>query len=370
MMPMIDSCICDSDLIQVIKERTITASVAIGEEFSIQLFEITEDATEVEGCTLSDVSVSSSDIEQAFSARADENANGLILVSPTNAAVFQMAAIEPLQVDIKATYADGTKIQERFVFNLSEFYVCGAQIAFEEPSGQEVDEQQSLSFSADDNYENYIDVFTGTEFLSFGIPPASSTSAEDSEFLCKIAYRVEGGETFDPPIARVETYGVQSTLILGAENSVQIGLHDFHVVAYYESYPTQLVGTAYLNFTINLQLGEDRTTYALINEKPEFSLPPEERAKYSVPFSQAWQLDLGEILDPENDAVSVEFTCTSATNATFVQLFVDETGFHYLSIEAGSTSEEDIGSYEFELVLTDIAEQTIYQFTLEISTEE
>ena len=94
----------------------------------------------------------------------------------------------------------------------------------------------------------------------------------------------------------------------------------------------------------------------MINEKPEFSLPPEERAKYSVPFSEGWHLDLGEIIDAENDAVSVEFTCTSVATATFVQLFVDETGFHYLSMEAGATSEEDIGSYEFELVLTDIAE--------------
>ena len=238
MMPMIDSCSCDSDLIQVTKERTITASVAIGEEFSIELFEITEEATEVEGCTLSDVSVSSSDLEQAFSAKADENTNGFILVSPTNAAVFQLAAIEPLQVNIVATFADGTKIQERFVFNLSEFYACGGQIAFEEPSGKDAEEQETLSFSADGNYENNISLFTGAEFLSFGIPQASSTSAEDNEFLCKIAFRVEGGESFDPPIARIETYGVESTLILGVENSVQIGLHDFQVVAYYESFPT------------------------------------------------------------------------------------------------------------------------------------
>ena len=112
---MIDTCICDSELIQVTKDRIITTSVALGEEFVIQLFEIIEEANEVESCTLSDVQASINTIDQAFSARADESTNGHILVSPINSAVFLLAATEPLQVDILAKFVDGTKIQERFV---------------------------------------------------------------------------------------------------------------------------------------------------------------------------------------------------------------------------------------------------------------
>ena len=98
MVPMVDTCVCDSELIQVATERSVTTEVAIGEEFSIQLFEILDPASnEVSNCTLSEVSVSVNELSQdAFSARADESTSGSILVSPTNQAVFQLAAIEPI----------------------------------------------------------------------------------------------------------------------------------------------------------------------------------------------------------------------------------------------------------------------------------
>ena len=112
----------------------------------------------------------------------------------------------------------------------------------------------------------------------------------------------------------------------------------------------------------------------MINEKPEFSvLPLGEKAKHSVPFSKEWRLDLGDVIDAENDAVIVELSCTSRSNdieTSFVQLLVDETGFYYLNIEAGGTDESSIGSYEFEISLSDIAEETIYEIILDISTEE
>ena len=95
--------------------------------------------------------------------------------------------------------------------------------------------------------------------------------------------------------------------------------------------------------TVNLQLGDDKSAYALINEKPEFSLlPPGEKVIYTIPFSEEWRLDLGDIIDAENDEVSVEFSCTNKSNETdtsFLKLLTDDTGLYYLHIETGSIKE-------------------------------
>ena len=66
-------------------------------------------------------------------------------------------------------------------------------------------------------------------------------------------------------------------------------------------------------------MGDDPGLLAVINEKPEFNLPPQEK-KYAVLYGEAWQLDLGEIYDAENEEVIVEldFTTKDANYTSFL----------------------------------------------------
>ena len=115
-------------------------------------------------------------------------------------------------------------------------------------------------------------------------------------------------------------------------------------------------------------MGDDPGLLAVINEKPEFNLPPQEK-KYSVLYGEAWHLDLGEVYDAEGDNVTVEFNCTSG-DYKFLKLNADEAGFYFLSIRAGNTTESDVGAYNFEIALTDLAQSTVYEFRISIETPE
>ena len=86
-------------------------------------------------------------------------------------------------------------------------------------------------------------------------------------------------------------------------------------------------------------------------------------------YGEAWHLDLGEVYDAEGDNVTVEFNCTSGNN-TFLKLNADETGFYFLSIDADNTTVSDVGAYNFEIVLADIAQSTVYEIRISIETPE
>ena len=108
------------------------------------------------------------------------------------------------------------------------------------------------------------------------------------------------------------------------------------VVAFYQNYPNQIAGTASFPVAINLMLGPELGALSTINRRPEFSLPPTE-IKYYLEYGQAWRLDLGEIYDAEDDAVSVSLNCINAEN-TFLEIVSDETGFYHLEIQAKNTT--------------------------------
>ena len=119
---------------------------------------------------------------------------------------------------------------------------------------------------------------------------------------------------------------------------------------------------------VNLTLGGDLGVLGLINAKPEFNIPPEED-KYTLAYGEGWQIDLGEIFDADNDTVSVNLTCTNNNN-TFLNLVNDGTGFYSLIIDQGNTTESEVGTYDFELVVSDPVDNKTYPFRMKITTPE
>ena len=116
-------------------------------------------------------------------------------------------------------------------------------------------------------------------------------------------------------------------------------------------------------------MGDDIGVLGLINSKPEFNLPPEED-KYTLAYGDPWTIDLGETYDADNDTVSLNLTCTNDMNNTFLELITDETGFSYLNIDEGNTTINEVGTYDFELIVKDGTDNTTYTFRLKITTPE
>ena len=106
------------------------------------------------------------------------------------------------------------------------------------------------------------------------IPEASSNIAEELIEQCQIAFRVEDSSLIDAPIYNITTYGIESFLVLGTENTALIGERNFKVVAYYANFPEEQTFTTSFNVTVNLILGDKPGILAEINSKPEFKLPP------------------------------------------------------------------------------------------------
>ena len=118
--------------------------------------------------------------------------------------------------------------------------------------------------------------------------------------------------------------------------------------------------------SINMTLGESLGVLGLVNARPVLTEPPSE-SKYTVEVGEAWFIDLGETYDVDNDTVSVTLNCTN-TNNTFLNLIGGAEGFYRLEIEKGTTTVNDVGRYDFDLVVADQVGNSTYTFNIKIAT--
>lgn len=166
--------------------------------------------------------------------------------------------------------------------------------------------------------------------------------------------------------------GPDASLVeVGSHDSALVGEHEVRIRAYYEQYPRleQLEATIALQVTLEPNEEESKKLVKYIDMKPKLTLPPSEK-RYSVSYGSAWSLDLGLVSGADLEAVNLSLTCTTNATKTFLSVQADTDGFQRLQIEKGTTLIEDLGAYDFELVLKGSLDETVYRFRVKITTPE